>query len=247
MSDKQQLTGRNCNEHLYRVYALKENYVIKDLNAKDKKELTSPGVLVQAKDTDGVLLTYNDLVNSSDLRRELTGLGPNHFQNLRLERLGKYELIATEQNRITEKLKDNAIIDMHKLEDQTLNTFFFKDKEELVAHLTGKKLLRQYERRTGKEIIPKEYANIPCMFDREIIIVQDGYSLGFVNPVDINDKTLPCPVVGYFEAFKEEITIKDKKTGKLKTVEVSKEDNSGRIVFCHCIAEHISECILIKG
>mgnify|MGYP000534333521 CR=1 FL=1 len=247
MSNKQQLTGRNCNEHLYRVYALKENYVIKDLNAKDKKELTSPGVLVQAKDTDGVLLTYNDLVNSSDLRRELTGLGPNHFQNLRLERLGKYELIATEQNRITEKLKDNAIIDMHKLEDQTLNTFFFKDKEELVAHLTGKKLLRQYERRTGKEIIPKEYANIPCMFDREIIIVQDGYSLGFVNPVDINDKTLPCPVVGYFEAFKEEITIKDKKTGKLKTVEVSKEDNSGRIVFCHCIAHNHTQTIIITG
>lgn len=247
MSDKQQLTGRNCNEHLYRVYALKENYVIKDLNAKDKKELTSPGVLVQAKDTDGVLLTYNDLVNSSDLRRELTGLGPNHFQNLRLERLGKYELIATEQNRITEKLKDNAIVDMHKLEDQTLNTFFFKDKEELVAHLTGKKLLRQYERKTGKEIIPKEYANIPCMFDREIVIVQDGYSLGFVNPVDINDKTLPCPVVGYFEAFKEEITIKDKKTGKLKTVEVSKEDNSGRIVFCHCIAHNHTQTIIITG
>lgn len=248
MSDKQQLTGRNCNEHLYRVYALKENYVIKDLNAKDRKELTSPGVLVQAKDTDGVLLTYNDLINSSDLRRELTGLGPNHFQNLRLERLGKYELIATEQNRITEKLKDkDAIIDMHKLEDQTLNTFFFKDKEELVAHLTGKKLLRQYERRTGKEIIPKEYANIPCMFDREIVIVQDGYSLGFINPVDINDKTLPCPVVGYFEAFKEEITIKDKKTGKLKTVEVSKEDNSGRIVFCHCIAHNHTQTIIITG
>lgn len=247
MSDKQQLTGRNCNEHLYRVYALKENYVIKDLNAKDRKELTSPGVLVQAKDTDGVLLTYNDLINSSDLRRELTGLGPNHFQNLRLERLGKYELIATEQNKITEKLKDNAIIDMHKLEDQTLNTFFFKDKEELVAHLTGKKLLRQYERRTGKEIIPKEYANIPCMFDREIVIVQDGYSLGFINPVDINDKTLPCPVVGYFEAFKEEITIKDKKTGKLKTIEVSKEDNSGRVVFCHCIAHNHTETIIITG
>ena len=44
MSDKQQLTGRNCNEHLYRVYALKENYVIKDLNAKDKKELTNAWV-----------------------------------------------------------------------------------------------------------------------------------------------------------------------------------------------------------
>ena len=94
MSDKQQLTGRNCDEHLYRVYALKENYVIKDLNAKDAKELTSPGVLVQARDTNGVLLTYNDLVNSADLRKELTGLGPNHFQNLRLERLGEYELEA---------------------------------------------------------------------------------------------------------------------------------------------------------
>lgn len=248
MSDKQQLTGRNCNEHLYRVYALKENYVIKDLNAKDKKELTSPGVLVQAKDTDGVLLTYNDLVNSSDLRRELTGLGPKHFQNLRLERLGKYELIAVEQNRMIEKLKDEgAIIDMHKLEDQTLNTFFFKDKEELVAHLTGKKLLRQYERKTGKEVIPKEHANIPCMFDREIVIVQDGYSLGFINPLDVNDKTLPCPVVGYFEAFKEEITIKDKKTGKLKTVEVSKEDNSGRVVFCHCATHGHTETIIITG
>ena len=248
MSDKQQLTGRNSNEHLYRVYALKENYIIKDLNAKDRKELTSPGVLVQVKDTDGILLTYNDLVNSSDLRRELTGLGPNHFQNLRLERLGEYELAAVEQNKITEKLKDkNAIIDMHKLEDQTLNTFFFKDKEELTAHLTGRKLLRQYERRTGKEIIPKEYVNIPCMFDREIVIVQDGYSLGFINPVDPTDTTLPCPVVGYFEAFKEEITIKDKKTGKLKTVEVSKEDNSGRVVFCHCVAHSHTETIIITG
>ena len=54
MSDKQQLTGRNCDEHLYRVYALRENYVIKDLNAKDDKELTSPGVLVQARIKSGI-------------------------------------------------------------------------------------------------------------------------------------------------------------------------------------------------
>ena len=127
MPKKENITGRNSNEHLYRVYALKENYVIKDLNAKDSKELTSPGVLVQARDTNGVLLTYNDLVNSADLRKELTGLGPNHFQNLRLERLGEYELAAVEQQGMVQELKDkNAIIDMHKLEDQTLNTFFFK-------------------------------------------------------------------------------------------------------------------------
>src|SRR5574344_2861069 len=112
MSKKENITGRNSNEHLYRVYALRENYVIKDLNKKATKELTSPGVLVQARDTNGVLLTYNDLVNSADLRKELTGLGPNHFQNLRLERLGEYELAAVEQNKITEKLKENnAIID----------------------------------------------------------------------------------------------------------------------------------------
>ena len=248
MSDKQQLTGRNCDEHLYRVYALKENYVIKDLNAKDAKELTSPGVLVQARDTNGVLLTYNDLVNSADLRKELTGLGPNHFQNLRLERLGEYELAAIEQQGVVQELKDkNAIIDMHKLEDQTLNTFFFKDKEELVAHLTGKKKIRQYSRRTGKEIVPTQYANIPCMFDREIVIVQDGYSLGFINPLDVNDKTLPCPVVGYFEAFKENIEITDKETGKVSEIEVSKEDNSGRVVFCHCISHTHKEEIIITG
>ena len=248
MSDKQQLTGRNCDEHLYRVYALKENYVIKDLNAKDAKELTSPGVLVQARDTNGVLLTYNDLVNSADLRKELTGLGPNHFQNLRLERLGEYELAAIEQQGVVQELKDkNAIIDMHKLEDQTLNTFFFKDKEELVAHLTGKKKIRQYSRRTGKEIVPTQYANIPCMFDREIVIVQDGYSLGFINPLDVNDKTLPCPVVGYFEAFKEKIKITDKKTGKVSEIEVSKEDNSGRVIFCHCISHTHTETIIISG
>ena len=248
MSDKQQLTGRNCDEHLYRVYALKENYVIKDLNAKDDKELTSPGVLVQARDTNGVLLTYNDLVNSADLRKELTGLGPNHFQNLRLERLGEYELAAVEQQGMVQELKDkNAIIDMHKLEDQTLNTFFFKDKEELVAHLTGKKKIRQYSRRTGKEIIPTQYANIPCMFDREIVIVQDGYSLGFINPLDVNDKTLPCPVVGYFEAFKENIEITDKETGKVSEIEVSKEDNSGRVIFCHCVSHGHTEEIIITG
>ena len=99
MSEKENITGRNSNEHLYRVYALRENYVIKDLNKKDTKELT--------------------------------GLGPNHFQNLRLERLGEYELAAVEQQGMVQELKDkNAIIDMHKLEDQTLNTFFFFFKEE---------------------------------------------------------------------------------------------------------------------
>ena len=44
----------------------KANLIIKDLNTKDKKELTNPGVLVQAKDTDGALLTYNNLVNSNN-------------------------------------------------------------------------------------------------------------------------------------------------------------------------------------
>ena len=248
MSEKENITGRNSNEHLYRVYALRENYVIKDLNKKDTKELTSPGVLVQARDTNGVLLTYNDLVNSADLRKELTGLGPNHFQNLRLERLGEYELAAVEQQGMVQELKDkNAIIDMHKLEDQTLNTFFFKNKEELVAHLTGRKKIRQYSRKTGKEIIPTEYANIPCMFDREIIIVEDGYSLGFINPLDTNDTTLPCPVVGYFEAFKEKIKITDKKTKKVSEIEVSKADNSGRVIFCHCFAHGHTEEIIISG
>ena len=242
MSKKPIYTGRNCNEKMYRLYATERSVVIKDLNAKDKKEVFSPGVLIKKGDKDGVLVSYSDLMNSDQLRKELTGRGPGFKQNLRLARLDDNELTAVEQNN---KVKRTAaitdIVDTAKLESQMINATFFKNKEEMLCTLIGKKPLNQYGN-NGKLLFDingdKLDANIPCFFDRQLIIVEDGKSMGYENPYNIDMIT---PVLGFFIANTETITIGGKE------IEVSKEDNSGTVVFCHCFGHGHTEDLVFKG
>ena len=242
MSKKPIYTGRNCNEKMYRLYATERSVVIKDLNAKDKKEVFSPGVLIKKGDKNGVLVSYSDLMNSDQLRKELTGRGPGFKQNLRLARLDDNELTAVEQNN---KVKRTAaitdIVDTAKLESQMINATFFKNKEEMLCTLIGKKPLNQYGN-NGKLLFDingdKLDANIPCFFDRQLIIVEDGKSMGYENPYNIDMIT---PVLGFFIANTETITIDGKE------IEVSKEDNSGTVVFCHCFGHGHTEDLVFKG
>ena len=242
MSKKPIYTGRNCNEKMYRLYATERSVVIKDLNAKDKKEVFSPGVLIKKGDKNGVLVSYSDLMNSDQLRKELTGRGPGFKQNLRLARLDDNELTAVEQNN---KVKRTAaitdIVDTAKLESQMINATFFKNKEEMLCTLIGKKPLNQYGN-NGKLLFDvngdKLDANIPCFFDRQLIIVEDGKSMGYENPYNIDMIT---PVLGFFIANTETITIGGKE------IEVSKEDNSGTVVFCHCFGHGHTEDLVFKG
>ena len=242
MNKKPIYTGRNCNEKMYRLYATERSVVIKDLNAKDKKEVFSPGVLIKKGDKNGVLVSYSDLMNSDQLRKELTGRGPGFKQNLRLARLDDNELTAVEQNN---KVKRTAaitdIVDTAKLESQMINATFFKNKEEMLCTLIGKKPLNQYGN-NGKLLFDingdKLDANIPCFFDRQLIIVEDGKSMGYENPYNIDMIT---PVLGFFIANTETITIDGKE------IEVSKEDNSGTVVFCHCFGHGHTEDLVFKG
>ena len=242
MGKKPIYIGRNCNEKMYRLYATERSVVIKDLNAKDKKEVFSPGVLIKKGDKNGVLVSYSDLMNSDQLRKELTGRGPGFKQNLRLARLDDNELTAVEQNN---KVKRTAaitdIVDTAKLESQMINATFFKNKEEMLCTLIGKKPLNQYGN-NGKLLFDingdKLDANIPCFFDRQLIIVEDGKSMGYENPYNIDMIT---PVLGFFIANTETITIDGKE------IEVSKEDNSGTVVFCHCFGHGHTEDLVFKG
>ena len=242
MNKKPIYTGRNCNEKMYRLYATERSVVIKDLNAKDKKEVFSPGVLIKKGDKNGVLVSYSDLMNSDQLRKELTGRGPGFKQNLRLARLDDNELTAVEQNN---KVKRTAaitdIVDTAKLESQMINATFFKNKEEMLCTLIGKKPLNQYGN-NGKLLFDvngdKLDANIPCFFDRQLIIVEDGKSMGYENPYNIDMIT---PVLGFFIANTETITVGGKE------IEVSKEDNSGTVVFCHCFGHGHTEDLVFKG
>ena len=242
MSKKPIYTGRNCNEKMYRLYATERSVVIKDLNAKDKKEVFSPGVLIKKGDKDGVLVSYSDLMNSDQLRKELTGRGPGFKQNLRLARLDDNELTAVEQkNKVKRTAAITDIVDTAKLESQMINATFFKNKEEMLCTLIGKKPLNQYGN-NGKLLFDvngdKLDANIPCFFDRQLIIVEDGKSMGYENPYNIDMIT---PVLGFFIANTETITIDGKE------IEVSKEDNSGTVVFCHCFGHGHTEDLVFKG
>ena len=242
MSKKPIYTGRNCNEKMYRLYATERSVVIKDLNAKDKKEVFSPGVLIKKGDKDGVLVSYSDLMNSDQLRKELTGRGPGFKQNLRLARLDDNELAAVEQkNKVKRTAAITDIVDTAKLESQMINATFFKNKEEMLCTLIGKKPLNQYGN-NGKLLFDvngdKLDANIPCFFDRQLIIVEDGKSMGYENPYNIDMIT---PVLGFFIANTETITIGGKE------IEVSKEDNSGTVVFCHCFGHGHTEDLVFKG
>lgn len=235
-------TGRNCHEKMYRVYATEKTITVKDVNRSDRKERTSPGVTFMKGDKNGVLISYADLMNSDQLRKELTGLGPDHKQNLRLERVKDYELAAVEQNNIVPRTyKRENIVDTALLESQNTDITFFKNKEEMLCNLYGKKPLRQYGT-NGKEMFDEKgnrlEANIPCFFDRQMIIVEDGKSMGFTNPYDENMIT---PVLGFFVANREEIKIGD------KMVTVSKEDNSGIVIFCHCFAHGHTEDLIFRG
>lgn len=235
-------TGRNCHEKMYRVYATEKTITVKDVNRADRKERTSPGVTFMKGDKNGVLISYADLMNSDQLRKELTGLGPDHKQNLRLERVEDYELAAVEQNNIVPRTyKRENIVDTALLESQNTDITFFKNKEEMLCTLYGKKPLRQYGT-NGKEMFDENgdrlEANIPCFFDRQMIIVEDGKSMGFTNPYDENMIT---PVLGFFVANREEIQIGD------KMVTVSKEDNSGIVIFCHCFAHGHTEDLIFRG
>lgn len=235
-------TGRNCHEKMYRVYATEKTITVKDINRADRKERTSPGVTFMKDDKNGVLISYADLMNSDQLRKELTGLGPNHKQNLRLERVEDCELAAVEQNNIVPRTyKRENIVDTALLENQNTNITFFKNKEEMLCTLYGKKPLRQYGT-NGKEMFDENgnrlEANIPCFFDRQLIIVEDGKSMGFTNPYDENMIT---PVLGFFVANREEIKIGD------KMVTVSKEDNSGIVIFCHCFGHGHTEDLIFRG
>ena len=242
MSKKPIYTGRNCNEKMYRLYATERSVVIKDLNAKDKKEVFSPGVLIKKGDKNGVLVSYSDLMNSDQLRKELTGRGPGFKQNLRLARLDDNELTAVEQkNKVKRTAAITDIVDTAKLESQMINATFFKNKEEMLCTLIGKKPLNQYGN-NGKLLFDingdKLDANIPCFFDRQLIIVEDGKSMGYENPYNIDMIT---PVLGFFIANTETITIDGKE------IEVSKEDNSGTVVFCHCFGHGHTEDLVFKG
>ena len=242
MSKKPIYTGRNCNEKMYRLYATERSVVIKDLNAKDKKEVFSPGVLIKKGDKNGVLVSYSDLMNSDQLRKELTGRGPGFKQNLRLARLDDNELTAVEQkNKVKRTAAITDIVDTAKLESQMINATFFKNKEEMLCTLIGKKPLNQYGN-NGKLLFDingdKLDANIPCFFDRQLIIVEDGKSMGYENPYNIDMIT---PVLGFFIANTETITIGGKE------IEVSKEDNSGTVVFCHCFGHGHTEDLVFKG
>ena len=242
MGKKPIYIGRNCNEKMYRLYATERSVVIKDLNAKDKKEVFSPGVLIKKGDKNGVLVSYSDLMNSDQLRKELTGRGPGFKQNLRLARLDDNELTAVEQkNKVKRTAAITDIVDTAKLESQMINATFFKNKEEMLCTLIGKKPLNQYGN-NGKLLFDvngdKLDANIPCFFDRQLIIVEDGKSMGYENPYNIDMIT---PVLGFFIANTETITIDGKE------IEVSKEDNSGTVVFCHCFGHGHTEDLVFKG